>query len=226
MNSIGMSKKFLRMKFVLPTVVILGVLLAMVGVVSASVIGGGTIIAPPADIQDSDVLTGAATNFEQEAFDERQNVLLTVPLAVDVGFISKGMIVDSHMIFLNQPDGTPGVTVDVDRTWTFDKPIVGVMSDSDGTLEVASTPLLGAPGTVYPGAPFGARGMEGGDGYVVSGSTIEVTMRVSQPGDWIRVITSHKTTICHKGKTITVSNNAVPAHLDHGDALGPCLLIN
>ena len=28
--------------------------------------------------------------------------------------------------------------------------------------------------------------------------------------------------ICHKGHTITVSSSAVPAHLRHGDTLGPC----
>ena len=32
-----------------------------------------------------------------------------------------------------------------------------------------------------------------------------------------------KTTICHKGKnTITVSKKALPAHLAHGDTIGPC----
>jgi len=32
----------------------------------------------------------------------------------------------------------------------------------------------------------------------------------------------HKVTICHKGHTIKVNRNAVPAHLRHGDTLGPC----
>ena len=33
----------------------------------------------------------------------------------------------------------------------------------------------------------------------------------------------HKVTLCHKGKvTITVGAPAVPAHLKHGDTLGPC----
>lgn len=33
----------------------------------------------------------------------------------------------------------------------------------------------------------------------------------------------HKVTICHKGKnTITVDKSAVPAHLNHGDTMGPC----
>jgi hypothetical protein len=31
-----------------------------------------------------------------------------------------------------------------------------------------------------------------------------------------------KVTICHKGKTITVSQKAWPAHQRHGDTLGPC----
>ena len=31
-----------------------------------------------------------------------------------------------------------------------------------------------------------------------------------------------KVTICHKGHTITVSINALPAHLAHGDCVGPC----
>ena len=31
-----------------------------------------------------------------------------------------------------------------------------------------------------------------------------------------------KVTICHKGRTITVSVNAMRAHMAHGDKLGPC----
>ena len=31
-----------------------------------------------------------------------------------------------------------------------------------------------------------------------------------------------KVTICHKGKTITVSKSAEPAHVRHGDAVGTC----
>jgi hypothetical protein len=31
-----------------------------------------------------------------------------------------------------------------------------------------------------------------------------------------------RVTICHKGKTITVSDCAVPAHLRHGDSVGAC----
>jgi hypothetical protein len=31
-----------------------------------------------------------------------------------------------------------------------------------------------------------------------------------------------KVTVCHKGKTITISKKAWPAHQRHGDTLGPC----
>ncbi len=31
-----------------------------------------------------------------------------------------------------------------------------------------------------------------------------------------------KVTICHKGKTITISRSALPAHLRHGDTVGAC----
>jgi hypothetical protein len=31
-----------------------------------------------------------------------------------------------------------------------------------------------------------------------------------------------KVTICHKGHTITIARSALPAHLRHGDTVGPC----
>jgi hypothetical protein len=35
---------------------------------------------------------------------------------------------------------------------------------------------------------------------------------------------SHKVTLCHKGHSITVSQNALQAHLAHGDTIGPCVV--
>jgi len=78
---------------------------------------------------------------------------------------------------------------DANVEWIFDGPILGVMSDAGGTLEAASSGILGATGTTYPGA-FSARGMEGGDSYSVAGNQITVTMTASEPGDWIRVVTA------------------------------------
>jgi hypothetical protein len=161
------------------------------GNLHAALISGPDIIAAPADVRDDNP---AAENTNMQAFNERQGVLLGSSLSVDGGTIAAGTRVDSHMIFLNSP-GTQDI---VSRaTWTFGGTIIGIMSDSGGLLEAASTPLLGAIGTIYPSA-FGARGLEGNagysttgnnDGYTVSGNSISVVMHVTEPGDWIRVVT-------------------------------------
>ena len=166
---------------------------------------GPDIIAAPASVLNSDTVDvpPGATNTHQQAFDEQQGVLLTAPLPVDGGAIPAGTVVDSHMIFLNITDGTQRSVTNFNQTWTFDGPILGVMSDADGTLEVASSPMLGAGATAYPKAPFPGRGMDrpsgspdrgsGGvtvEGYTISGNSITIGMSVMQPGDWIRVITA------------------------------------
>ncbi len=166
----------------------------------ASLLGTApAIIAAPTDILDDIV-----TNSGMQGFDEAQGVVTTVAYGIDGGgVIAVGSRVDSHMIFLNS-DGTVMLT-HFGVTWTFDGLIIGVMSDSGGALEAASTLELGNPATNYtatfvgsgPAAPFPARGLEGnngtglgGDGYLVSGNTIRVGMFVTEPGDWIRVVTA------------------------------------
>lgn len=163
----------------------------MSGNLHAALVSGPDIIAAPADVRDD---SPAAENTHMQAFNERQGVLLGSSLSVDGGSIAAGMRVDSHMIFLNSP-GTQNI---LSRgTWTFNGTILGVMSDQGGSLEAASSPLLGAVGTIYPSA-FNYRGLEGNagysptgtsDGYSFSGSSISVVMHVTEPGDWIRVIT-------------------------------------
>jgi hypothetical protein len=106
-------------------------------------------------------------------------------LAVDSGFIPAATLVNSHMIFLNT-DG-PVLASDI-QTWTFDGIILGVMSDNGGTLEAASSALLGELGTIYPAA-FPNRGLETNDSYIVAGNAITLRDSVTEPGDWIRVIT-------------------------------------
>jgi hypothetical protein len=106
-----------------------------------------------------------------------------------------------------------------DVIWTFKRPIMGVMSDVHGNLEAASTAALGAPGTNYHlpatagctpfgtvgAAPFAFRGLDTtsagppfthqrcpatDDCYTIeTPTTIRVSMHLSQPGDWMRVIT-------------------------------------
>ncbi len=155
---------------------------------NALLIDGGNgediIAAPEYAIDDAP----GATNFNQQGFNEAQNVLLTTALAIDGGTLGPGLTVDSHMIFLNTPVGGGGAE---DRQiWTFDGEILGVMSDYAGQAEVDSSDLLGAAGTTYPGTTFSARGMEGSDSYsLIDPYSLEVFMTVTEPGDWIRVVT-------------------------------------
>jgi hypothetical protein len=142
-----------------------------------------SIIPPPPA-----VLNPFVVNTAQQGFNEQQGVLLLAPLAVDGGNIAAGTLVDSHMIFLNQDDALTG-TLSHLVTWTFSGVILGVMSDVNGTLEAASTPILGAFGTTYP-LGFGNRGLESNDSYLVAGNQITLNLHVSQPGDWVRVVTA------------------------------------
>ncbi|MCP3873092.1 MAG: PEP-CTERM sorting domain-containing protein [Desulfobacteraceae bacterium] len=168
------------------TVFLLSLMLIVfsVGQASALLISGQDIIAAPLSVEDD---APGAENTAQQAFNEIQNVLLSSDLSVDGGTISSGTLVSSHMIFLNTPDSS--VTSDFNVKWEFDGDILGVMSDRYGQLEAASNTILGVVGTTYPGS-FSARGMENAqDTYSFTGNEITVSMLVSEPGDWIRVVT-------------------------------------
>jgi hypothetical protein len=52
----------------------------------------------------------------------------------------------------------------------------------------------------------------------VSGSNTTFDFELNQPGP----NPNHKVTICHKGHTISIDRHALPAHLRHGDHIGPC----
>lgn len=145
----------------------------------------------------------AAHNTGQQGFDEQQGVLLTSNLNVDGGSISAGTRVDSHMIFLNSGPGNNGTLIShFNVKWLFDGDILGVMSNSNGSLEVNSSSLLGASDVLYPGSAFSARGFEAhpancngsstNDCYAAAGNELTVGMKVTEPGDWIRVITASK----------------------------------
>jgi len=176
---------------------------AITGVVGPNSSAGvaPAIIGAPAHLLDDVVF-----NQGMQGFDEAQGVITTAAHGIDGGGnIAVGTRVDSHMIFLNSRDTSRLGHVSVD--WTFDGTIIGVMSDSGGTLEAASTFELGNPGTNYtvpfsgsgPAAPFGARGLESNngtgagpnDGYLIlNPNTIRVSMLVTEPGDWMRVVTA------------------------------------
>lgn len=165
---------------------------------ASSMGAAAAIIAAPAHALD-DVIAATA----MQGFNEAQGLTTSVLHATDGGSIAAGTRVDSHMIFLNS-QGTANLS-HFGVIWTFSEAIIGIMSDGGGLLEAASTFELGAPGTNYtavfggsgPAAPFPARGLEGnngsglgGDGYqLLAPNVLRVGMNVSEPGDWIRVVT-------------------------------------
>lgn len=58
-----------------------------------------------------------------------------------------GILVDGHMINLSMPRG--GLTTHLQVDWAFSSPILGVMFDSEGNLEAASTFELGEAGAKH-----------------------------------------------------------------------------
>jgi hypothetical protein len=148
------------------------------------------LIMPPLQVLDDDVTSSSMLGYNEN------RIITTVDHVIDgSGAIPKGTAVDSHMIFLNSGGG--GLLTHYSVVWTFAAPILGVMSDKGGSLEDDSTFELGSPATIYPAAPFGSRGLEmlgnpaNDDGYSISGDRLSITvgMEVTQPGDWIRVVT-------------------------------------
>lgn len=150
---------------------------------------GEILASPPAAVLDDNVF-----NTHQQGFDEKQGVLLGAGgVITDQGAQGQNMRVDSHMIFLNSQgqngNQSPWDIKHYNVAWTFSGAILGVMSNTGGSFEANSSGLLGAAGTTYPSA-FNNRGLEGGgDGYSILGNMLTLDMHVTEPGDWIRVVT-------------------------------------
>jgi hypothetical protein len=158
----------------------------------AALVSGPDIIAAVSVQEDS------PTNTAQQAFNEKQSVLLGSAINVDGGTIAAGTLVDSHLIFLNTQGST---RKDDAQTWGFDGAILGVMSDSTGSLMNNTNNLFAAFNDYFTlplggsTLPFNAAGLEQndistGDGYFINGLLLDLRMVVTEPGDWIRVITA------------------------------------
>ncbi|MBE7502095.1 MAG: Ig-like domain-containing protein [Verrucomicrobiales bacterium] len=153
---------------------------------------------------------GGATNIIQQAFEEREGVRLTSSVWAEyrttmgskgVGdlrsvTIPAGTVVNSYFIFHNPFRAT--VKRD-DNIWEFEvgERILGVMADNDGTLEVASSSVLGRPSLYAAGAyPYwksNNRGFEGrvNDGWeILAANRLRVYTEASRPGDYLRVVTT------------------------------------
>lgn len=153
----------------------------------SSMNSGPEILYPaPSDVNDD-----AATNTHMQGFDERQNFILDMDYAINGGTLFAGTRVSSHMIFLNS-DGDNLLTHS-NVLWTFSSDILGVMSNTSGSYEVASSDFFGAADTLYPVVAFTARGLENntnsGDFVSYLGNILTTSMKVTEPGDWIRVLT-------------------------------------
>lgn len=156
----------------------------------ASIVGGTvTEISPPPAVFNDSYLTDALVGY-----DEKQGYTLASGLSVDLlastsspGMVSAGTTLDSHYFFLDP------VSFLIEDSWTivFDKPVLAIITSTD---LVFASDYLGAAGTIYPG-PFEKRGLENCDVCVdevtlLDAYTLQVSLHVTEPGDWFRVVTA------------------------------------
>lgn len=196
-------------------IICLAMPLLLTGKASAIVISG--IDSSPAyfgdtlfiyDTPPSSMENNGTRNVAPEAFNEQQSITLLSNLAVDGGFISSGIQINSQMIFLNVPEN---YTINfANALWTFENEILGVISSTTGLFD---SDFLGASATAYPSTFLPDRGLEIGttgfysstpEGYLLTASNqLTVNMSVERdnygysggnfgtdPGDWLRVITA------------------------------------
>jgi anti-sigma factor RsiW len=125
-----------------------------------------------------------------------------------------------------------------DLRWRDLEPPDELVQSIRSRVEPAAKPLprrrfaLAAAVPVFIAVMLGAFG---GLGYAASGTVqaVSAVKRVVAPAKRTKLVTlrhtaarsqygGHLVTICHKGHTITIDEHALPAHLAHGDHLGPC----
>lgn len=167
----------------------------LAGAANAAVVGVSgqmQILATPTSVTDDSPFD----NKVMGVFNEVQNLVLTSALVLrDASggpdeIIAAGTRISSHMIFLNHTIRGPATVRS--GLAAFDGLVLGLITTT-ARLN-ATDALLGAIGTTYqPGfLGFGKRGLEGNEGsFVLSsgGTALSLTLRASQPGDWIRVVT-------------------------------------
>jgi hypothetical protein len=143
------------------------------------VTGDVDLIATPASVTNA----SPGSNTAILVFDEIQNFLLGVDLVTTGGTILAGTRVNSHMVLLNRESGRAPLALA--GSITFDSVILGLIATRAG-LD-ATDAILGAVGTTYDS--FFRRGLEGSETLGIAGDTLTLALRVTQPGDWVRVVT-------------------------------------
>ena len=155
---------------------------ASAAVLSAA--GDGELFGPAPAVVDNG---SPAVNDNIKAYDEVQDLVLLSDLTTDDGTVGAGRVVSSHMLFLNREAGGPNRVGPYEATFTFSGNVLGVFGNLAG--QNATDALLGG-GTDYSGLTgLSARGLEGNDRYSIAGDTISVRFTVTEPGDWLRVVT-------------------------------------
>lgn len=170
---------------------LLSVISILGAVLGLSCLNANALLISGPDINNAptSILDDTTINDHMQAFNEAQGVLVSGDYFVDGGFNLDGLLVSSHMIFLN----TGGFKFAQDTaTWGFDGQTLGGIVDKFGALEVASSGILGAAGTDYPDAEFRSHGSEGRDAYLISPDLLSISVSIAgtEPRDWIRVVTA------------------------------------
>jgi hypothetical protein len=159
-------------------------------------VSGQGLIVSPLTVQEDSVLSLTKKGYFQFGFNEAQGVTLNRTIDVRGGTIAKGTKVDSHLVFLNTKGGLDRTKT---ATWEFSGDVLGVMTDSWGK-DMAATNDLFAFGKYFQQVTdhdpiasqqwFKNLGLEGGGDFAnYSGNVLKLGMHVTEPGDWIRVIT-------------------------------------
>src|SRR4051812_38790276 len=122
---------------------------------------------PPASVQPGALSSETAIR----AFDERQHVTLTTPLAVNISrpgtyklvadetpaTIPAGTVIDSHFVHVDKD--TQFSTI-LTGTIHFDSEVIGIILDNAASPALDASDYLGSPGTLYPAPLLLGRGFE------------------------------------------------------------------
>jgi len=159
--------------------------------------GGGSFmeLTAPFGAESSPDNTVGNNNFDENilyAFNEKQNVLLTTDLDVDLlagglgsGTLMAGTVVNSYYVFFD-PAGTS--TTFKQGTVTFSTPILAILTSDDNLF--TTNALLGHAGVTYGNVPLQGLEDDDDDVSITSLNTISVNWAASTPGDHVRVLTA------------------------------------
>ncbi len=176
----------------------LSTLIAPPGVANAGIVAvaGPVLLGPPAG--GSVELGAIESNFASRAFDERQSLVLTAGLELNItasgtsvatsfspGLVPAGTTIHSHFLHTDPVENTARI---FEGTLTFDRPILGLITTT-GRLN-ATDALLGLPGIAYESTNTG-RGLEGTDRLTISADRLRLEFRFSTSSstDNVRIIT-------------------------------------